>query len=129
MGHVTAISRLRGLAIASSTLVAGGVAVYSYRCSLKTTEIVPFTPMFVAGVIVLALPYGWAVHSFGDESTRRVISVVLTIAITALIATRRTGNLGALWYPHLLVAALATHGVCNIVLSAVCRLKRRRLRA
>jgi len=98
---------------AAAIVMAAGVAVFAYRNSINETEPGPFAGLLIAGVVVLVLPVGATIYRLSGRARLRLTSTAVTVATALLIATRRAGNLSALWYPYLAFGAVAVLAVVS----------------
>jgi len=93
-------------ALGSTSVLLAAVIVLSIRYQSDSVEDSGLAAMFIMGVLLFVIPTGLAIYLLSRTSRAQVAAVVVTIISSLLIATRRIGNLAALWYPLIALGAI-----------------------
>ena len=103
-------------ALGSTSVLLAAVVVLSVRYESDPREDGGLAAMLIMGVFLFVIPVGLAIHLLSRTNRAQIAAVVVTVISSVLIATRRIGNLAALWYPLLAWGAIVALGVVGAVL-------------
>ena len=103
-------------ALASTSLLLAAVVVLSIRYESDPLEDGGRAAMLIMGVLLFVIPVGLTIHLLSRTNRGQLAAAVVTIISSVLIATRRIGNLAALWYPSIALGAILALGGVGAVL-------------
>ena len=109
-------------AATSTVVLVAAVLVLSVRYEADPREDGGFAAMLTIGVIAFAVPIGLAIFVMSGTDRFQLAAMAVTVLAATLIATRRIGNLAAMWYPITALGAIILLALLDALLDAVFRI-------
>lgn len=103
-------------ALACTSVFLAAVVVLSIRFESDPQEDGGLAAMLVMGVLLFVIPVGLAIYLMSSTRRAKTAAGAVTVVSSLLIATRRIGDLAALWYPLIALGAIVVLGAVGVAL-------------
>ena len=120
-GHYALVNMVRRepgqatFALASTSVLLAAVVVLSIRFESDPQQDGGLAVMLIMGVLLFVIPVGLAIYLMSSTKRAQIAVGAVTVVSSVLIATRRIGDLAALWYPLIALGAIVVLGAVGVV--------------